>query len=194
MKLKIYLRGLGIGIAVTALILGISYSNKKEMSDAEIIARAKELGMVEAESESGKLSEAFGAETIETEENNTEILETVESVSETQQESETETAEEESDTQIQQSEEAVSPEEADISDTGNEVTAPQETIKVTIVSGDDSAAASRRIYEAGLVESAAEFDKYLCSNGYSKKVVSGTYEIALGSDNETIAKIITKNR
>ena len=138
MKLKIYLRGLGIGIAVTALILGISYSNKKEMSDAEIIARAKELGMVEAESESGKLSEAFGAETIETEENNTEILETVESVSETQQESETETAEEESDTQIQQSEEAVSPEEADISDTGNEVTAPQETIKVTIVSQQEN--------------------------------------------------------
>ena len=42
--------------------------------------------------------------------------------------------------------------------------------------------------------SKSDLDKYLCSNGYSKKVVSGTYKIPVGADNETIAKIITKNR
>ena len=49
MKLKYYLRGLGTGIAVTALIIGISaiVSRKEVMTDEEVIARAKELGMVE---------------------------------------------------------------------------------------------------------------------------------------------------
>ena len=49
MKLKYYLRGLGTGIAVTALIIGISggVAGKKPMTDEEVKARAKELGMVE---------------------------------------------------------------------------------------------------------------------------------------------------
>lgn len=46
MERKYYLRGLGIGIAVTAIIMGIALSGG-EMTDSEIIARAKELGMVE---------------------------------------------------------------------------------------------------------------------------------------------------
>lgn len=47
MERKYYLRGLGIGIAMTAIIMGISLSGDKSMSNDEIIARAKELGMVE---------------------------------------------------------------------------------------------------------------------------------------------------
>ncbi|MCM1159972.1 MAG: hypothetical protein NC412_02005 [Roseburia sp.] len=48
MKLKYYLRGLGTGIVVTALVLGISLSHGKgRVSDEEIKKRAKELGMVE---------------------------------------------------------------------------------------------------------------------------------------------------
>lgn len=47
MERKYYLRGLGIGIAVTAIIMGIALSGNETMTDEEIIARAKELGMVE---------------------------------------------------------------------------------------------------------------------------------------------------
>lgn len=47
MERKYYLRGLGIGIVVTAIIMGFALSGKKSMTDAEIIARAKKLGMVE---------------------------------------------------------------------------------------------------------------------------------------------------
>ncbi|MGN1150843.1 MAG: hypothetical protein ACI4SN_01645 [Lachnospiraceae bacterium] len=47
MERKYYLRGLGIGIVVTAIIMGIATSGKRGMTDEEIIARAKELGMVE---------------------------------------------------------------------------------------------------------------------------------------------------
>ena len=47
MKLKYYLRGLGIGILVTAMILGLVTKEKGNMTDEEIKARARELGMVE---------------------------------------------------------------------------------------------------------------------------------------------------
>lgn len=48
MNLKYYLRGLGIGIIVTALVMGITAAGKnKPLSDSEIIERAKALGMTE---------------------------------------------------------------------------------------------------------------------------------------------------
>ena len=50
MKLKSYLRGIGVGILVTAAVFLVAGRNDKDasMTDAQIIARAKELGMVEA--------------------------------------------------------------------------------------------------------------------------------------------------
>lgn len=48
MNLKYYLRGLGVGIAVTSLILGIGLGSRKEtLSNEEIKERARALGMVE---------------------------------------------------------------------------------------------------------------------------------------------------
>ena len=45
MRLKYFLRGLGIGIAVTTIILAISHNANRRMSDSEVIERARELGM-----------------------------------------------------------------------------------------------------------------------------------------------------
>lgn len=50
MKLKYYLRGLGIGMIVTALILGISFSHRQgqetqTLTDDQIRERAEQLGM-----------------------------------------------------------------------------------------------------------------------------------------------------
>ena len=55
MKLKYYLRGMGIGIILTAIVMGFALGGRKAtISDAEIIERAKALGMVDA---SGVLSQ-----------------------------------------------------------------------------------------------------------------------------------------
>lgn len=50
MKLKYYMRGLGAGILLTAIILSIG-TGKEKLTDQEIISRAKQLGMVMAEDE-----------------------------------------------------------------------------------------------------------------------------------------------
>ena len=48
MKLKYYLRGIGIGVILTAIIMGFALGGRKAtMSDAQVIQRAKELGMTE---------------------------------------------------------------------------------------------------------------------------------------------------
>ena len=50
MKLKYQMRGLGVGIIVTALLMGVATGKGIPLSDAEIKAKALELGMVESDS------------------------------------------------------------------------------------------------------------------------------------------------
>lgn len=59
MKLKYYLRGLGLGIILTTLILVIG-GPKGKLSDKEIISRAKELGMVEKTEDNSGLDSILG--------------------------------------------------------------------------------------------------------------------------------------
>lgn len=62
MERKYYLRGLGLGITVTAVIMGIALSGNRSMTNEEIIARAKELGLVENTVLSNTGGEAAGQE------------------------------------------------------------------------------------------------------------------------------------
>lgn len=59
MKLKYYLRGLGLGIILTTLILVIA-GPKGKLSDKEIMSRAKELGMVEKTEDNSGLDSILG--------------------------------------------------------------------------------------------------------------------------------------
>lgn len=59
-----------------------------------------------------------------------------------------------------------------------------------IVGGDSSYSVSKKLAAAGLVEDAAAFDAFLCDNGYSRSIHTGTYEILPGTSQEEIAKMI----
>lgn len=204
MKLKYYLRGLGIGMIVTALILGISFSNRQDqtsqiMTDDQIRERAAELGMVDSseltlaalQNSAKQPTEGTAEETTQTQEQNNIEAEPETTVpAETQATVEPETTQESEATTEPEPEKTVGPETT----AEPEVTeAPQrtQTASITIQRGDDSGSASRRLYEAGLVENAKAFDNYLCNNGYSRSINPGTYEIAPGTSEEEIAKIIT---
>lgn len=204
MKLKYYLRGLGIGMIVTALILGISFSNRQDqtsqiMTDDQIRERAAELGMVDSseltlaalQNSAKQPTEGTPEETTQTQEQNNIEAEPETTVpAETQATVEPETTQESEATTEPEPEKTVGPETT----AEPEVTeAPQrtQTASITIQRGDDSGSASRRLYEAGLVENAKAFDNYLCNNGYSRSINPGTYEIAPGTSEEEIAKVIT---
>lgn len=177
MKLKYYLRGLGIGMAVTALILGISFSGRQgqeaqTLTDEQIRERASELGMVDSSELTLAALQNSAQPQITMEPEVTEESETM-----TEPEA---TAEPEMTTKPEATKEP------------ELITAPEQSqTTITIKKGSDSGSVSRVLYEAGLVENAKAFDNYLCNNGYSRSINPGIYEIAPGTSEEEIAKIIT---
>ena len=203
MKLKYYLRGLGIGMAVTALILGISFSGRQgqeaqTLTDEQIRERASELGMVDSSELTLAALASSAAQTpeatIEPEaaaepETTTEPEATAEPKMTTEPEA---TAEPETTTEPEATAEPKMTTEPEATAEPELITAPEQSqTTITIKKGSDSGSVSRMLYEAGLVENAKAFDNYLCNNGYSRSINPGIYEIAPGTSEEEIAKIIT---
>ena len=178
MKLKYYLRGLGIGIVVTVFVMMAALGNKQPMTDEEVMARAKELGMIE----NSVLTDIAGKDD-ETTDNDTQTDE-VEAdasndVTEPEGDAPDDVTEPEDDKQV-----------TDESDKGEE--SKKNVVSITVVSGDSSWTVSKRMEEAGLIESAKDFDTHLCRYGYDKKISVGTYEIPTTATHEEMAKILTK--
>ncbi len=65
-----------------------------------------------------------------------------------------------------------------------------QTVTITINGGEGSGTVSRKVAQAGLVESAADFDNYLCANGYDKHLAVGNHVIPVGATYEEIADIL----
>ena len=205
MKLRYYLRGIGIGIIVTALMMGIATRDNAPMTDAEIKAAAYALGMVDSNSiklsdirtteEPGDNNEA---ENVEDTAGSSEA-ENAENAAESSEAENAENAAESS--EAENAEDTAGSSEAEnvgdnTEDTGNsgENEEPGETVSITIKSGSGSRTVCNQLKEAGLIEDAGAFDQYLVDNGYSRRICVGTYKIESGSDWEKIAKIITKTR
>lgn len=218
MKLKYYLRGLGIGIVVTALLMGIATKDRTAMTDEEIKARAKELGMIEQELTLADIKENIKpteqpeatALPVMTEAPEATKLPTVTQTPESSQQPET-TAQPESTQEAAKTPEPTDEPEVTVQPEGTsepEHTAtPDNTeelpptpptaeisgdsVCVTIYEGNNSVNVSKVLAEAGLIEDSGSFDKYLRKNGYSKIINTGVYHIAIGTAEEEIARIIT---
>lgn len=173
MKLKYYLRGLGIGIIFTTFILMISFAfRKEELSDEEIIARAFELGMVmqEEDSESEKpVTEA------------TEQTEATEMAENTQQTEDTGEPDTSDITQEPDSELAREPQEV-----------PQqgEIYELAVNRGDVCRTLCEKLADNGVVDDAEALRKYLFQIGYASSISVGTYQIPYGLTYEEIAQVL----
>lgn len=201
MKRKYYLRGLGTGILVTALILIIASGQKETMTDEEVKARAKELGMVESTLLSELANQTPEPDTPgTTPETMADLAATAEP--ETTEEATPEPAAEPETTAEPTPEPTVEPEATAEPATEPKTTAEpttdpvteQESVLVTIRSGESSVSVSKTLEEAGLVASAQAYDRYLCENGYDKKIRSGEHRIPVGADDAEIAAIITSGK
>uniref|UniRef100_N2BBG4 YceG-like family protein n=1 Tax=Eubacterium plexicaudatum ASF492 TaxID=1235802 RepID=N2BBG4_9FIRM len=70
--------------------------------------------------------------------------------------------------------------------------ADSDEVEIVIESGDVSRMVSAKVFEAGLVEDADEFNSFLGSNDYDNQLQPGTYKIKKGSDFRQIAEILTR--
>lgn len=165
MKLKYYLRGLGIGILVTAVIMGVTQGSRKEtLSDREIRERAAALGMVEP---GNSLADLEAAETPAA----TETPEAIETPAATEAP-------------------AATPE---VTARPTQKPAEEEegsSYTFEIQAGDSSYQVAYRLQQAGLVADARDFDNYLCSKGYDRKLKTGSYEIPETATEEEISEIL----
>lgn len=221
MNLKYYLRGLGIGIMVTAVIMSVSADDgKQQLSDAEIKARAAQLGMVEEST--GRLSD-LEKETAEEEKTEmskaTEKPEATETLEVTEGPKATETpeiTEEPKATETPKATEEPKATEAPKATEKPEATgkpkateAPKatekpngaedvktteanvQTITIAVNPGESSYTVCKRLQDKGLIASAGDFDSYLCDRGLDKKLRAGSYEVPADAEPEEIAKILT---
>jgi hypothetical protein len=199
MKLKYMLRGLGIGVVVTAAIMG-AY-NRNAVADAKAQARVdvlREYGfgeeptLVDNESESEEETLETVSETEETipiivrdEVKESEVESVIESAKAAEKETETEP---ESSSEVESESESSSvPSYIDAKD----VVEVPETIDITVSKGDDSGTVSRKLYNAGIVDSASEYDAYLMQHGYDKKISVGTKTINVTDTWQEIAEKLT---
>lgn len=202
MKLKYFLRGLGVGILFTSIIFFVAYQREVpvKLTDEAVIQRAKALGMVEKED---TLKNLLSAKEDSSGDNNPlsadEMLES----------SKDETKVEDGETTMKEQEEAVVEEDQEAASTEHELTTEintsesvatenktaehteRETITVSVKGGDSSYTVSQSMQRAGLIEDAAEFDAYLIQNGYAKRIRVGTYELKKGMNFQELAEAIS---
>ena len=217
MNLKYYLRGLGVGIVVTSLILGIGLGSRKEtLSNEEIKERGRELGMVEesitvAEAAAQKEEEAQEAEVAPVPEENAESdaepivsaepevsSEPAVSTGAAPEASEKPNVSAASEPAASTAAEAGATPEAGVKPVADEAeedngTAPEkEIVDITINPGEGSYVISQKLEQSGLIDDAAEYDAYLCDNRFHTKLRAGVHKIPMGSTREEIAKLLCR--
>ena len=189
MKLKYYLRGLGIGIIVTTIILTISFSKREvEISDAEVIARASELGMVMQDEVESEQTEVIETETqqIDIDESQVDGTQIAMDVPVT----------EEMVTEDELATEELTTEELPADATGEDTAVADGTntqegsFRLVIKKGDVCRTVCENLAANGIISDAETFRKYLFEIGYANNMSVGEYDIPYGLTYEEVAEIL----
>ncbi len=219
MKLKYYLRGLGIGIIITTIILSITFkTDTPQMSDQEIIAKAKQLGMVMKEedttignTQNRQNNEEDGQAVASTEEspdeNAIQDTEAVDTETADTQEQEQEPQTENAQPQDVTSEDAEG-DNAQSDDAQAENAAEQETVQdaaegqleetqqepytLVVRSGDVCRVICEKLQENGVIDDAEAFRRFLGKKGIASSISTGTYTIPYGLTYDEVYQIIRK--
>lgn len=191
MRLKYYLRGIGVGVIFATLLLSISFYfgrdnlHKKELTDEEIIAKAEELGMVmpEDQKDSEDTENTEDEQKAEQEDNEAQVTEE-EAYPETENTDEEITGEV---SEVLESEEA-----SKLKDDTDESTVTY--VPFSVHGGESSDTVAYNLYKTGLVDSSEKFNKYMNSLGVDNRIQSGTFYVKQGSSyDDLIALLVNKD-
>lgn len=177
MRLKYYLRGLGLGIIFAVIIMMIGFhDNKQSMSDTEIIEKAKTLGMVEAKNISGTVADEYNSEKNDS--------------SATNSDASSQKAETEQDSQMQDSQTAQE-------DTQQETVEPQDavtTYTISVTSQDTCRTIAEKLKALNLVDDAEQFRIYMGQKGADHFIADGEHVIPQGASYDDIITILTQKQ
>lgn len=192
MKLKYYLRGLGMGILFATVVMMVAGAfHRGGLTDDQIIKEAQKLGMVMKDSEDknglwGPKDETESENSEDSPADNQKPSEN-ETPSDSQKPSESETA---SDSQIpsdtQNSENTQQP-----SENQTQSEAP-EYVTIKINKNDTATSICEKLYTAGVIDNSEDFHNYLKEKAYTKVIRGGTFEVPKGATFEEICEIIIR--
>lgn len=209
MRMKYYLRGMGIGIMGTVLIFMVALIfYKPNLSDADVIKRAEALGMVMVGDE-GTISEAqdsasesddvlhFGDEE-QAQDTSSNVDPVANNDSATSSDTPAMTEKPQYTVPLSEDTEDSSADASDdgtgtgsAASAGNSSATTSKAGKITIAGGDSSETISRKLASADLIDDADEFNSYLVQHGYDRTLQNGEFSIPEGSSYEDISRIIT---
>jgi hypothetical protein len=191
MKFKYMLRGLGIGMVVAAALMG-GYT-RKEIANAKANVTAITLSgnyteeTSESESDTEELSDTDETVPVIVRDSNaeSEIASVIESAKAA-----------ESEPSALENVEMDNPNYPDNQDENqpniNSGDSDVEYIEIIVSKGDDSSIVSRKLYNSGIVDSAAEYDAFLAQHGYDKRITTGTKTIYITDTWQEIAEKLTQ--
>ncbi len=197
MKLKYFLRGLGVGILFTVIIFYV-FGNKPEkevLTDEEVMERAKQLGMVMKNQEiEESLNQILNNNQKEAKQEEMKQEEAEQNQVEQNEAEQTEAGQNEN---RQSEEEVLSDEREQKTLFLPEPLEEEERViisTITITKGMGSEQTANALKQLGVIENAEEFNDYLCETGNSVKLRVGTYQIEGKPSYEELVKIITKRQ
>ncbi|MDE6912595.1 MAG: hypothetical protein K2P35_02735 [Lachnospiraceae bacterium] len=205
MKAKYILRGLGLGMIITAVVLGAytrsavadarvailkEYGIGEESVLAETLVDVEESGLSEEENENviePSVGENVVPDTIPyNEELESEIQSALDAAETMEQGGQADVSDAASGDDLgSQQEETESQDMSAAEEQGNAVT-------IEILKGDDSGTVARKLYNAGIVENAAEYDAFLMQHGYDKRLNPGVKTIYAADSWQDIAEKLAK--
>lgn len=208
MKLKYYLRGIGIGMIVTTIILMITFAvhGNQPLTDDEIRERAAELGMVMVEDlpVSDTLADTDQSGQGDDEKDGADDAQAVsqspsgDGANDAKADADGDAAKgAKADADGDAVKDGQSSSKAQEQENGDKKEdRPQrdvvEQVEITIVGGEYSNDVCRKLKRAGLIEDIDDFNKYLSDGGYDNLIQPGNYTIPTGADYDEIIKIITE--
>ena len=191
MRLKYYLRGLGLGIIFAVIIMMIGlHGNKQSMSDTEIIEKAKTLGMVEAKNISGTVADEYNSEKTDSSATNSDASSQKAETEQDSQMQDSQTAQE--DTQQEDTQqEAAQP----AADAKQETVEPQDavtTYTISVTSQDTCRTIAEKLKALNLVDDAEQFRIYMGQKGADHFIADGEHVIPQGASYDDIITILTQ--
>ncbi len=188
MRLKYFLRGLGIGIVVTTIILAISHNAGRRMSDSEVIERAKELGMAYTTAAQENSTES-AADTTEPETDTTEPVTTgQESPTDTEAGSTAETESSEASTTVQETTTGIRE-----TTTQQGTTTQETTTQETTATRAAQESTTETTHEASATEAETTQAENESTETEASTVITYTLTIASGMSSNTVCDILKKN-
>ncbi len=189
MKLKYYMRGLGIGIILTTLIIVIA-NPRQELSDQEIRKRAEALGMVMKEESNENLEDLLASIGPTISAVPTEEPQVTEAATVTPASTPAPTVTPEP-TPTTAPTPRPTPTEKPIPTKVPEKSAANGKITFTVEKGMSSNMVSKMLVTKGLITDAEDFNQYIVSVGKASIIRVGTYSVPEGASYEDIVTAIT---